>query len=144
MARGTIYIDASLKDDAGNVLVAGRMLLGMNDVINPRDLGLSTIKAITFSAWDTLPTTITPGSAGSMVGQDYNRSAPRYVTVVSGSIGSLNSLGTGVSPGTQGGNYVRFRAMRIRAGATGTGPRVVTQIGTHPGSTRVSYFAVGR
>ena len=144
MARGTVYIDASITDPKGNVMVAGRMKLGMNDVINPRDVGMSTIKAIVFSAWDTLPTTITPGSAGSMVGQNYDRSAPRYVTVVSGSIGSLDTLSTAVSPGTQGGNYVRFRAMRIRSGAIGTGPRAFTHIGTHPGSTRVSFWAVGR
>ena len=144
MARGTVYIDASLKDDRGNVIVMGRMKLGLNDVVNPRDLGLSTIKAITFSAWDTLPTGIVSGSSGSMVGKDYNRSNPRMVTVVSGSIGSYDSLGSGASPGTQGGNYVRFRAMRIISGAIGTGPRAFTSIGTHAGSVRVSYFAVGR
>ena len=125
-------------------MVAGRMKLGHNDIINPRDLGLSTIKAITFSAWDAQPELIVPGSAGSMVGKNYDRSNPRMVTVVSGSIGSLDSLGTGVSPGTQGGNYVRFRAMRLRSGAIGTGPRAFVGIGTHPGSVRVSYWAVGR
>ena len=142
MARGTIYVDASITDPKGNVMVAGRMMLGHNDVINPRDIGLSTIKAITFSAWDAQPELIIPGSAGSLTGKDYNRSNPRMVTIVSGSIGSLNSLGTGASPGTQGGNYVRFRALRIRESGTVTTLR--SRIGTHPGSVRVSYWAVGR
>lgn len=144
MARGTVNIDATFKDTTGNVMVGGRMLLGHNQIINPRDLGLSTIKSIVFSAWDSLPTSIIPGSVGSMTGQNYDRSNPRFITIVSGSIGSYGQLGTASAPGTQGGNYVRFRAMRIRSGALGSGPRPATNIGTHPGSTRVSYFAIGR
>lgn len=142
MARGTVYVDARFKDETGNVLVAGRVLLGHNDIINTQDLGLSVIKAITFTPWDTLPGAIIPGSQGSLAGKDYTRSNPRFVTVISGSIGSLNSIGVATSPGTQQGNYVRFRALRIRESGTVTNSRAV--IGTHPGSVRASYFAIGR
>lgn len=144
MARGTVAIDARFKDESGNVLVAGRVKLGHNDIINPRDLDLSTIRAITFTPWGAGPTAIIPGSVGSMVGQDYDRSNPRFFSVMNGSIGSLDSVGTGASPGTAGGNYVRVRAFRTRIGDLGTGPRGVVVIGTHPGSMRASFFAVGR
>ena len=128
MARGTVYIDASIKDDKGNVVVYGRAKLGMTDVINPRDLGLSTIKAIGFTTWDAqYPVAIT---------------GTRYISVAAGSIGSYDTLSTAVSPGTQGGNYVRVEVMRLRE--TGSGAHQRTSMGTHPGSTRMSYWAVGR
>lgn len=143
MARGTVYVDARLKDERGNVVVFGRVLLGLNDIINPRDLGLSTIKSMVFTPWDTLVTSIIPGSAGSLTGKDYGRSNPRQFSVMVGSIGSLNSLSTGVSPGTQGGNYVRVNAYRVIGRGTVVQARGA-YIGTHTGSMRASYTAVGR
>jgi len=152
MSTGTVYIDARLKDERGNVITMGRVLLGHNAIINPQDVGLSTVKAITFTAWDTLAASIIPGSAGSLAGKDYNRSNPRHITVMAGSIGSQNNLGRNTTAATGSGNYVRVRAFRIRE--TGTKTLVGTptsrlyitysRLGTHPGSVRASYWAVGR
>ena len=148
MARGTVYVDARFKDqDTGNALVFGRVLLGASDIINPRDLGLSSIKSIVFTAWDAVPTSIVPGSSGSMVGKNYDRSNPRLFSIITGSIGSAfpaTSLSTGASPGTAGGNYVRVTSLRLRSGALGSAGRGAVTLGTHPGSLRASFWAVGR
>jgi len=144
MSTGTVYIDARLKDERGNVVTMGRVLLGHNAIINPQDVGLSTVKAITFTAWDTLAASIIPGSAGSMVGKNYDRSNPRHITVMAGSIGSQNNLGRNTTAATGSGNYVRVRALRLRSGAQGSAGRAALSMGTHPGSVRASYWAVGR
>lgn len=148
MALGTVYVDGRFRNAQGQVLVMGRVLLGYNDVIRPKDLELTVIKSIIFQPWAQAPVSIIPGSVGSMVGKSYIRSNPRQVFFMQGSIGSLNTQDTSAAGvGSLGGNYVRVKSGRITTvGTTGqlnkTGGVMMT-IGTVGGSLRGNYLAVG-
>lgn len=140
MAAGTVYVDGSFRNSKGQVMVMGRVLLGTNDTIRPRDLGLRTIKSIVFSPWGDQDAALTLDAMGSV----------RSFRVITGSIGSLDVLDTSTSSlaasGT--GNYVRTRALVIRpAGSIGVaanhGGGVRVYIGTVGGSMRASFIAVG-
>ncbi len=146
MASGTVYVDASLKDSRGNVVVFGRALVGHNGVILPRDLGLSYIKTINLTPWHASPRIMVAGSIGSQATKDYRRS----FAVVSGSIGSLGVFDTSAGSTAPTGNYARIRSYRVEtlgsitarvAGAQGTAR---LYIGTQAGSVRYSFNAVGR
>jgi len=116
------------------------VLLGHKDVIHPRDLGLRTIKTISFTPWGDQSAAFALNSMGSV----------RSFRVMNGSIGSLEILDTSAAAALTGtGNYVRVRSLQVRPTGSinttsGVGGAGGIYIGTVAGSMRASFTAVGR
>ncbi len=145
MATGSVYIDAKLKDERGNVVTMGRVLLGQNATINPQDLEMRVVKAISFNPWPGRDT-FAAGSIGSQATKLYFRE----FRTMTGSLGSLEVLDAATGATTPVGNYVRVRSYRVQTlgsmTARVTGPQGTARlyIGTQAGSMRANYWAVGR
>ncbi len=144
MSSGTVYIDAQVKDERGNSLVFGRVKVGNNATINPRDLGLRYIQQINFNPWHA-PQAMVAGCIGSQATKLYRRG----FATVSGSLGSLGVLDTSTGSATPIGNYVRVRSYAVLTLGSmtlrGAGPQgtKALYIGTQAGSLRHGYQAIG-
>ncbi len=145
MPTGTVYVDGQFKAERGqNVIVVGRVLLGVNATINPRDLNLRTIRSINFNPWQRYDVFVA-GSIGSTTSKHYFR---EFRTMI-GSIGSLGVLDASTSDTAPVGNYVRVRSYRVRTFGSITNRSASAQgtkgiyIGTVAGSQRASFVAVG-
>lgn len=140
---GSVYIDARMRDERGNVVVMGRALLGGNATIDASSFDLRTLKSITLMPWHH-GQAVVAGSIGSLVGKHYRRT----MVSVAGSVGSYGQLG----------NYVRVHTIRMRtigsflqvgtwAATVRNGGTAVARsgayIGTQAGSVRMTYFAAG-
>lgn len=145
MATGTVSVDAKLKDERGNLVTMGRVKLGGNATINPQDLEMRVVKAITFNPWPGRDTMVA-GSIGSLASKDYFR----QFYVMQGSIGSLEILDAATGAASPVGNYVRVRSYRVKTlgsiTARADGPQGTARlyIGTQAGSIRASFWAIGR
>jgi hypothetical protein len=140
MSDGTVYVDMTMRNDQGQAMVMGRVLLGHDANIHPRDLGLKLIKSIVFTPWGDQEAKAALNSMGSA----------RRFRVMTGSIGSMDTLDTSASSNkdTGSGNYVRVRTFQVApAGSIGVlanhGGGVRVYIGTQAGSIRASYIASG-
>ncbi len=116
MANGSVYKDLIQRFPDGQIMVAGRLLVGNSDIIRATDLGMSQIKTLMLQSGGRTP-------VGSV-------SLVRMVHV-EGSLGSVSSRGSS--------NYARVRAWSIDNYPTAVG----TAIGTLHGSARIQYLAIG-
>lgn len=133
MATGTVYVDASIKDQERDAsLVVGRLLVGNNSTVRPQDLNLRTIRSMVLTPWGAGPARFIPGS-GQL----------RSAIIMSGSIGSLGVLDTSTAAATPVGNYVRIRAHRLYGTGQGANSTGTWRLGTQAGSMRASFIAVG-
>jgi len=133
---GSVYVDWWHRNDMGQIMVAGRVLVGANATIDGRDFRMRTIKSLQLDPW--IPETaqsrsFVPGSIASLGGKSYKR---RFVTM-SGSIGSVDTLTS----------YVRIRTYVLQnVGTPGnrfSGSNQGFYIGTQAGSIRATYTAFG-